>query len=71
MQPYSYTTFADNKFAMFERNEYYVVIAVVLAFALLGIVAVQTGMVPQKAEAAGCTPDSTGYNASKGRCFRG
>jgi hypothetical protein len=54
---------------MFEGNESYVVIAVVLAFALLGVVAVQTLMVSQQAEAAGCR-NGIAANASKGRCIQ-
>ena len=67
-RPYLYSTFADNRFAMFEGDEYYVVIALALAFALIGVVAVQTLMVSQSAEAAGCMT-SVAFNASKGRCF--
>lgn len=50
----------------------YVLVAVVLAFALLGVVAVQTTvMVLQQADATGggCSPGSVGFNASKGRCY--
>ena len=57
---------------MFEGNESYVVIAIVLAFALLGVVAVQTVMVSQRAEAAGCENGKAvgiAANASRGRCF--
>ena len=57
---------------MFEENGSWVMIAVVLAFALLGVIAVQTVMVSQQAEAAGCENGqaaSTAFNASKGRCF--
>lgn len=59
-----------------EKAEAWAVVAVVLAFAIVGVVAVQTLMVPQIAEARGCEsslPNSgggfVGLNASKGRCF--
>jgi hypothetical protein len=70
-RPYSYTTFADNGI-MLEQTELLALVAVVLALALVGLVAVQAMMVPQQAEAAGCENGqaaSLAVNASKGRCF--
>jgi hypothetical protein len=37
---------------------------------LFGVLAIQTVMIPQQAEAIGCN-NSIAANASKGRCFRG
>jgi hypothetical protein len=57
---------------MLEATESWALVAVVLALALVGVVAVQTVMVSQQAEAAGCEngqATSVAVNASKGRCF--
>ena len=51
--------------------EPWAVIAIALALGLLGVVAIETVMPPQLAE-AGCergAAPSTAVNASKGRCF--
>ena len=59
---------------MFEEKnaEAWAVVAVVLAFAIVGVVAVQALMVPQIAEARGCENGQAAgvaVNASLGRCF--
>jgi hypothetical protein len=50
------------------------IIAIVAALAVLGVVVVTVAALTiqlQEAEARGCAPGGTGYNASQGRCFRG
>jgi len=48
------------------------VIAILAALAVLGIVAITIVTLPlQQADALGCQSGFTGFNASKGRCFRG
>jgi len=55
------------------NNTTFAVIAVVSALALFGVVMVTVSvtMQLQQAEAIGCRPGLTGFNASQGRCFRG
>jgi hypothetical protein len=59
-----YTTFND-KSAMLASQQW-VIVAAVPAFALLGIISIQTIMVPQSAEVRGCQT-SIAFNASQGR----
>lgn len=56
----------------------WVIMAVVLALGVIGLVALQTLLIPQQAEAAGCLsslPHSAGgiigFNASAARCYHG
>lgn len=47
-------------------------VAIGIAVGLFGVLAIQTVVIPQQAEAAGCengAAPSTAFNASKGRCF--
>jgi hypothetical protein len=47
-----------------------VLFALVAAFGLVTVVAVDIILTAQEADAAGCRT-STAFNASKGRCFKG
>jgi hypothetical protein len=47
-----------------------VLFAVVAALGLVTVVAVDIMLTTQEAEAKGCSGGGTGFNASKGRCFR-
>jgi hypothetical protein len=47
-----------------------VLFAVVAAVGLVTGVAVDIILTAQEAEAKGCSPGGTGFNASLGRCFR-
>jgi hypothetical protein len=51
-------------------TEPWAIVAIAIAVGLFGVLAIQTVMIPQQAEAAGCN-NSIAVNASKGRCFRG
>ena len=67
-----FNTTIDYHQIMFEGTESWALVAIVLAFTLLGVVAVQAVMVSQQAEAAGCENGQAvgvAVNASKGRCF--
>jgi hypothetical protein len=55
---------------MIEQTELWTLVAIVLASALVGVVAVQAMMVSQQAEATGCPSNTPAVNASKLRCFR-
>lgn len=58
---------------MFEESIPRTIVIIALVVGLVGVLAVQTVMIPQQVEAAGCEsgfPNSAvGFNASKGRCF--
>jgi hypothetical protein len=45
-----------------------VIFAIMAAFGLIAIVTVGVVLTMQEAEAKGCTPGGTGFNASKGKC---
>ena len=46
------------------------IFAIVAALGLLGIVVMESSIIPyQHAEARGCFPGSTGFNSSQARCF--
>ena len=45
-----------------------VIFAILAAFGLVAIIAVDIVFITQEAEAKGCTPGGTGYNASQGKC---
>ena len=45
-----------------------VILAIMAAFGLIAIVTVDVVLTMQEAEAKGCTPGGTGFNASKGKC---
>jgi hypothetical protein len=45
-----------------------VIFAILAAFGLITIVAVDIVLDTQEAEAKGCSPGGTGYNASQGKC---
>jgi hypothetical protein len=47
-----------------------VIFAILAAFGLITVVAVDIVLTGQEAEAKGCTPFGTGYNASQGRCIK-
>jgi hypothetical protein len=48
-----------------------VIVAIVVAFGLLGVIVIESIVMPaQQAEARGCN-NSIAVNASKGRCIRG
>lgn len=49
--------------------EPWAIVAITLAIGLLGVIAIETVLIPQQADAAGCPPGPA-INASKGRCFR-
>ena len=53
---------------MLDQTELFAFVAVALALALVGAIAVQAIMVAQSADAAGCRT-SVAVNASKGRCI--
>lgn len=55
---------------MFEGTEPWAIVAIAIAISLFGVLAIQTVMAPQQAEAIGCN-NSIAFNASKGRCLRG
>lgn len=47
-------------------------IMIIVALVLGVVVVVETVVLPiLEAEAAGCKPGSSGFNASKGRCLKG
>ena len=47
-----------------------VIFAILAAFGLITVVAVDILLDTQEAEAKGCQPGGTGYNASLGRCLK-
>jgi hypothetical protein len=48
------------------------IFAILVAFGLISVVVIETVFIlPQEADALGCQPGGIGFNASKGRCFRG
>ena len=47
-----------------------VIFAILAAFGLITVVAVDIMLDTQEAEAKGCQPFGIGYNASEGRCFK-
>jgi hypothetical protein len=47
-----------------------VLFAIAAIFGLVGVVVVDIILTAQEAEAKGCSPGGTGFNASLGRCFR-
>lgn len=47
-----------------------VIFAILAAFGLVTIVAVDIVFTTQEAEAKGCVPGGTGFNASQGKCFK-
>jgi hypothetical protein len=47
-----------------------VIFAILAAFGLVAIVAVDIVFTTQEAEAKGCVPGGTGFNASQGKCFK-
>ena len=44
--------------------------AIAAIFGLVGLVAVDIMLTTQEAEAKGCTPGGSGFNASQGKCFK-
>jgi hypothetical protein len=44
--------------------------AIAAIFGLVGLVAVDIMLTTQEAEAKGCSGGGTGFNASKGKCFK-
>jgi hypothetical protein len=48
-----------------------IIVAIVAALGLVGVVTIGVLIMPQEAEALGCKPGLSGFNASQGRCFRG
>ena len=55
-------------FGLEAKDAQLVMVALALALAVTGMIAVQASMIPQQASAAGCT-SSLAFNASQGRCF--
>jgi hypothetical protein len=53
-----------------ETNSNLVIFAIIVAFGLVTVVAVDIILTAQEAEARGCK-SSQAFNASQGRCFRG
>jgi hypothetical protein len=53
-----------------ETNSTLVIFAIIAALGLVAVVAVDFIILQQEAEAKGCTPFFTGYNASKGKCVK-
>ncbi len=48
------------------------IFAIVAALGLIGVVLVEAVFIlPQEADARGCSAGSSGFNASQGRCFHG
>ena len=47
-----------------------VLFAIAAIFGLVGLVAVDIMLTKQEAEAKGCSGGGTGFNASKGKCFK-
>ena len=47
-----------------------VLFAIAAIFGLVGLVAVDIMLTTQEAEAKGCSGGGTGFNASKGKCFK-
>jgi hypothetical protein len=47
-----------------------VLFAIAAIFGLVGLVAVDIMFTIQEAEAKGCSGGGTGFNASKGKCFK-
>jgi hypothetical protein len=47
-----------------------VIFAILAAFGLVAIVAIDIVLTIQEAEAKGCTPGGTGFNASQGKCAK-
>ena len=45
-----------------------VIFAILAAFGLITVVAVDIVLDTQEVEAKGCTPGGTGFNASQGKC---
>jgi hypothetical protein len=54
------------------KSNAYVSLMIIVALALGAVVVVDTIVIPLlEADAIGCLPGGTGFNASQGRCFRG
>jgi hypothetical protein len=53
-----------------ETNSILIMFALIAAFGLVTVVAVDIMLTAQEADARGCRPGSTGSNASQGRCVQ-
>ena len=53
-----------------ETNSTLVIFAIIAALGLVTVVAVDIMLTTQEAEAKGCTPGGSGFNASQGKCFK-
>jgi hypothetical protein len=53
-----------------ETNSTLVIFAIIAALGLVTVVAVDIMLTTQEAEAKGCSGGGTGFNASKGKCFK-
>lgn len=47
------------------------IFAIFAAMGLIGAVGIELLIILGEAEAAGCKPGLSGFNASQGRCFKG
>jgi hypothetical protein len=53
-----------------QTNSTLVIFALIAALGLVTVVAIDIMLTAQEAEAKGCSPGGTGFNASQGRCFK-